>query len=108
MAMHRGGNQSANIRNRYTGIIFGVVVKGAIEYDFKSPLVVIQMNLMAYYVLCQRHPASANFPLSESEPGIVFQEDNTCPHMGHVSMTVDHIEVLRDQPASPVFPQSNT
>uniref|UniRef100_A0A3B3TC28 Tc1-like transposase DDE domain-containing protein n=1 Tax=Paramormyrops kingsleyae TaxID=1676925 RepID=A0A3B3TC28_9TELE len=80
----------ANVVERHAGIM----VWGAIGYDFRSSLLVILGTLTA-----QRYVSDVLrlcvLPLLRQHPGTIFQQDNIHPHTARVATNcLRHVEVL--------------
>ncbi|GFS91996.1 HTH_Tnp_Tc3_2 domain-containing protein [Trichonephila clavipes] len=82
----RTGQRSdpAFIVERHTAISQGVTVWGAISWDTRSSLVVLQGTLTARrYVDDILTPIV--LPMLSSRPGAIYQQDNVCPHTARLS-----------------------
>ncbi|GFU58808.1 transposable element Tc1 transposase [Trichonephila clavipes] len=82
----RTGQRSdpAFIVERHTAISQGVTVWGAISWDTRSPLVVLQGTLTARrYVDDILTPIV--LPMLSSRPGAIYQQDNARPHTARLS-----------------------
>lgn len=69
----------SHIVGKHSGIIFDIIVWGAIGYEFSSHLIVLWQILTAQrFVSDILHPHV--LPLTAQHPGEVFQQDNARPH----------------------------
>ncbi|GFU95673.1 DDE_3 domain-containing protein [Trichonephila clavipes] len=81
---HRPAVDPAFIVERHTAISQGVTVWGAISWDTRSSLVVLQGTLTAReYVDDILTPIV--LPMLSSRPGAVYQQDNARPHTARLS-----------------------
>ncbi|GFX11328.1 transposable element Tcb2 transposase [Trichonephila clavipes] len=74
---------------RHTAPTAGVMVRGAIAYNVRSPVVLIRSTMTAQrYVhdILQPHV----LPLMQRLPGAIFQQENAQPHMVRVSLDCIH------------------
>ncbi|GFU99444.1 HTH_Tnp_Tc3_2 domain-containing protein [Trichonephila clavipes] len=77
-------SDSAFIVERHTAISQGVAVWGAISWDTRSSLVVLQGTLIARrYVDDILTPIV--LPMLSSRPGAIYQQDNARPHTARLS-----------------------
>ena len=83
----RSANNCVLQHNRYGG--GGVMVWGAFNHRFKSPLVVCQGNITARSYINQiLRPVAV--PLLQQRPGMVLQQDNARPHVAVMTRNFLH------------------